>query len=349
MKILVTGAAGFIGMHVAQALLARGDEVIGVDSLNSYYDVNLKKARLENLTPSKKFTFHHLDITNADLTVEFFKNVSPEKVVHLAAQPGVRHSITHPQDYIDANICGFLNILEGCRKVNIKNLVYASSSSVYGNNLKSPFSEADAVDHPVSLYAASKRANELMAHSYSALYDFPTTGLRFFTVYGAWGRPDMAYFSFTKAILEGRTIDIFNGGSLQRDFTYIENVVDYVIRALDKSAKAKDSQNSVPSQIFNVGNGKPVSLIEFITALEEVLGVKANKNLLPMQLGDVYQTFADPTKLYQNFGESTDTSLKEGLKKFIDWYVDWSNRSQNVSKAINVDLAKSEMSSRSEI
>jgi UDP-glucuronate 4-epimerase len=349
MKILVTGAAGFIGMHVAQALLARGDEIIGVDNLNSYYDVNLKKARLDNLNSFENFKFHQIDIANVVHTAEFFKKISPECVVHLAAQPGVRHSITHPQDYINANICGFLNILEGCRNVNVRNLVYASSSSVYGNNLKSPFSEDDAVDHPVSLYAASKRANELMAHSYSALYGFPTTGLRFFTVYGPWGRPDMAYFSFTKAILERRTIDIFNGGSLQRDFTYIENIVDYVIRALDSPAKAKDTKNTVPSQVFNVGNGRPVSLIEFINTLEEVLGVKADKNLLPMQLGDVYQTYADPTLLYQHFGESTDTSLKEGLRKFVSWYVNWADQNEEESKASKLELAKSDVGGTSQI
>jgi UDP-glucuronate 4-epimerase len=319
MKILVTGAAGFIGMHVCQRLLERGEEVIGIDNLNSYYDVSLKESRLKELVKYSNFHFLRLDISDRDVMNSVFEKEQPELVVHLAAQAGVRYSLTNPHAYVDSNLVGFVNILEGCRLVKIKHLVYASSSSVYGGNTKIPFSEEDSVDHPISLYAATKKANELMAYSYSHLYRLPSTGLRFFTVYGPWGRPDMAYFSFTKAILEGRSIDVFNDGLLYRDFTYIDDIVEGVVRVLDKPLSPK-SDMQVPHQIFNIGNHEPVALLNFIETLENALGKTAIKKFLPMQPGDIHSTYADMKALDKCVGFKPKTPLDQGIKKFVDWY-----------------------------
>lgn len=317
MKIIVTGAAGFIGMHVCKRLLERGDDVFGVDSLNNYYDVTLKLDRLQQLEMCSNFRFVRADIADRSNLAKIFEAETPECVVHLAAQAGVRYSLTNPHAYADSNLMGFLNILEGCRATGVNHLVYASSSSVYGGNTKTPFSEADNVDRPVSLYAATKKANELMAHSYSHLYGFPATGLRFFTVYGPWGRPDMAYFSFTQAILEGRSIDVFNHGQLQRDFTYIDDIVEGVIRVLDKPVP----QNAgVPHRVFNIGNHEPVALLTFIETLEKALGREAIKNFLPMQPGDVHATHADTQQLHDWVGFSPSTPLQEGIEKFVAWY-----------------------------
>lgn len=317
MKVLITGVAGFIGMHVCQRLLARGDEVIGVDNLNDYYDVSLKEERLAQLRSQNDFRFAHIDIADRVEMAKFFEQEKPQSVVHLAAQAGVRYSLTNPHAYADSNLIGFVNILEGCRHTQVQHLVYASSSSVYGGNTKIPFSEADNVNQPVSLYAATKKANELMAHAYSHLYKIPATGLRFFTVYGPWGRPDMAYFSFTQAILEGRPIDVFNHGQLQRDFTYIDDITEGVVRVLDKPASL---DTEAPHHVFNIGNHKPVALLVFIETLEKALGREAIKNFLPMQLGDVYTTHADTEKLHQWVGFSPDTPLQDGVEKFVAWY-----------------------------
>ena len=319
MKILVTGAAGFIGMHVCQRLLERGEEVIGIDNLNSYYDVSLKEARLKELVKYSNFHFLRLDISDRDAMNSVFEKEHPELVVHLAAQAGVRYSLTNPHAYVDSNLVGFVNILEGCRLVKIKHLVYASSSSVYGGNTKIPFSEEHSVDQPISLYAATKKANELMAYSYSHLYKLPSTGLRFFTVYGPWGRPDMAYFSFTKAILEGRSIDVFNDGQLYRDFTYIDDIVEGVVRVLDKPLSPK-SDMGVPHQIFNIGNHEPIALLNFIETLEDSLGKKAIKKFLPMQPGDIHSTYADVDKLDKWIGFKPSTLLKDGINNFVKWY-----------------------------
>jgi UDP-glucuronate 4-epimerase len=319
MKILVTGAAGFIGMHVCQRLLERGEEVIGIDNLNSYYDVSLKEARLKELVKYSNFNFLRLDISDRDAMHSVFEKEKPDLVVHLAAQAGVRYSLTNPHAYADSNLVGFVNILEGCRLVNIKHLVYASSSSVYGGNTKIPFSEEDSVDQPISLYAATKKANELMAYSYSHLYKLPSTGLRFFTVYGPWGRPDMAYFSFTEAILEGRSIDVFNNGQLYRDFTYIDDIVEGVVRVLDKPLTTK-SEIDVPHQIFNIGNHEPVALLSFIEILEDSLGKKAIKNFLPMQPGDIHSTYANMKDLEKWIGFKPQTTLIQGIRKFVEWY-----------------------------
>jgi UDP-glucuronate 4-epimerase len=320
MKVLVTGAAGFIGMHVCQRLLARGDEVIGIDNLNDYYDVSLKEARLAQLRPHSGFRFVRADIADRIELARFFEQEKPESVVHLAAQAGVRYSLTNPHAYADSNLTGFVNILEGCRHAGVKHLVYASSSSVYGGNTKTPFSEADNVDQPVSLYAATKKANELMAHAYSHLYEFPATGLRFFTVYGPWGRPDMAYFSFTKAILEGRSIDVFNHGQLQRDFTYIDDIVEGIVRVLDKPATPDAGAALAAHRVFNIGNHQPIALLTFIETLEKALGREAIKNFLPMQPGDVHATHAETTRLQEWVGFAPNTPLKEGLEKFAAWY-----------------------------
>lgn len=329
MKILLTGAAGFIGMHTALRLLARGDEVIGVDNLNDYYDVSLKQARLARLTGHPGFSFHQLSVEDGVGMSSLFQQVKPQRVIHLAAQAGVRYSLSNPHAYIDANIQGFINILEGCRHHNVEHLAYASSSSVYGGNTALPFSEHQNIDHPVSLYAATKKANELMAHTYSHLFGLPTTGLRFFTVYGPWGRPDMALFLFTRAILEGRAIDVFNHGQMVRDFTYIDDIVEGVIRVIDKPATANvdfDSANPDPAtsnaayRVFNIGNSQPTPLMEYIEALEAALGLVAKKNFLPMQPGDVPATSADTVELNNWVGFKPYTAVNEGVRRFVEWY-----------------------------
>ena len=326
---LVTGAAGFIGMHTTLRLLARGDKVIGVDNLNDYYDVNLKLARLAQLTPNPNFSFHQISVEDRDGMAKLFQQKKPQRVIHLAAQAGVRYSITNPHAYIDSNLQGFANILEGCRHHAVQHLVYASSSSVYGGNTCLPFSEHQNVDHPVSLYAATKKANELMAHTYSHLFGLPTTGLRFFTVYGPWGRPDMALFLFTRAMLEGRPIDVFNHGQMVRDFTYIDDIVEGVIRALDKpatpdpafnAAQPDPASSNAPYRVFNIGNSQPTPLMDYITALESALGVQAQKNYLPMQPGDVPATSADTSELNAWVGFKPHTPVAQGVQRFVDWY-----------------------------
>ncbi|MDB5751238.1 MAG: putative nucleotide sugar epimerase [Ramlibacter sp.] len=329
MKILLTGAAGFIGMHTTLRLLARGDEVIGVDNLNDYYDVNLKLARLARLEPHPNFRLHRLSVEDRDGMAKLFQQEKPQRVVHLAAQAGVRYSLTNPHAYIDANIQGFMNVLEGCRHAGVEHLAYASSSSVYGGNTALPFSEHHNIDHPVSLYAATKKANELMAHTYSHLFRIPTTGLRFFTVYGPWGRPDMALFLFTKAILDGKAIDVFNNGQMVRDFTYIDDIVEGVIRVLDKPATAADSFDAAtpdpatanaPYRVFNIGNNRPTPLMDYIGALEKAIGREAQKNFLPMQPGDVPATSADTAELDAWVGFKPDTRVEVGVQRFYDWY-----------------------------
>ena len=329
MKILVTGVAGFIGMHVAQRLLERGDEVVGVDNLNDYYDVQLKQDRLEQLKPFGEFCFIKLDIAEREPIADLFTQEKFERVINLAAQPGVRYSLKNPHAYISANIVGFTNILEGCRHHQVQHLVYASSSSVYGANSRMPFSVHDNVDHPVSLYAATKKASELMAHTYSHLYQIPTTGLRFFTVYGPWGRPDMSPSLFASAILAGRPIDVFNQGKMQRDFTYIDDIVEGVIRVLDRTATPDpqfDTSNPDPAssyapyRVYNIGNHEPVELMAFIKIIEDALGKKAAKNMLPMQAGDVVATYADVEDLKQAVGFEPKTPLRLGIAKFAAWY-----------------------------
>ncbi len=328
-KILVTGAAGFIGSTLSKRLLARGDQVVGLDNLNDYYEVQLKLDRLAQLEGQPGFSFVKMNLEDREETKALFAEQKFDKVVNLAAQAGVRYSLINPHAYIESNIVGFTNILEGCRHNEVKHLVYASSSSVYGANTKMPFSIHHNVDHPVSLYAASKKANELMAHTYSHLYDMPTTGLRFFTVYGPWGRPDMALFLFTKAILEDRPIDVFNYGKMRRDFTYIDDIVEGVIRVLDNTAKpnpewtgdAPDSGTSyAPFRIYNIGNNSPVELLDYIGAIEKALGKKANKNMLPLQPGDVPATYADVDDLVNDVGFKPNTSVEEGVQRFVDWY-----------------------------
>jgi len=316
MKILLTGAAGFIGMHTAKRLLARGDEVIGLDNLNDYYDVNLKKNRLLKLTESKNFRFVKIDLTDETNIKKLFEDEKFNAVVHLAAQAGVRYSLTHPQAYISSNVAGFCNILEACHCYPIEHLVYASSSSVYGGNTKLPFAEDDSVDHPVSLYAVTKKTNELMAHTYSHLYQLPTTGLRFFTVYGPWGRPDMALSLFTQAILNGEPIRVYNYGRMRRDFTYVDDIVEGVLRVLDRPP----STESTPYKIFNIGNNKPVELLDFIACLEEALGKRASKEFLPLQDGDVPETYADTQALNQWVGYVPTTEITQGIGKYVDWY-----------------------------
>ena len=332
MKVLLTGAAGFIGLHVAQRLLERGDEVVGLDNLNDYYDVRLKEARLARLTPHPSFRFVKMSVEDRPGMAALFAAEGFDRVVHLAAQAGVRYSLQNPDAYIDANIVGFMNVLEGCRHAGVGHLVYASSSSVYGGNEKMPFSEADSVDHPVSLYAATKKANELMAHTYSHLYGLPTTGLRFFTVYGPWGRPDMALFLFTRAILEGRPIDVFNHGRMQRDFTYVDDIAEGVIRTLDRVAEADPAfdplaphpgRSRAPYRVFNIGNQGPVLLMDFIAAIENATGVSAQKNLLPMQPGDVPATYADVSELTEWTGFMPGTPIAEGVARFVRWYRDY--------------------------
>jgi UDP-glucuronate 4-epimerase len=314
MKILITGVAGFIGMHVAERLLARGDEVVGIDNLNDYYDVALKEARLARLA-APGFRFVRGDIAERTVMAELFARERPDGVVHLAAQAGVRYSLQNPLAYADSNLLGFVNVLEGCRHAGVGHLVFASSSSVYGGNTKLPFAETDSVDHPVSLYAATKKANELMAYSYSHLYGLPSTGLRFFTVYGPWGRPDMACFLFTQAILAGRPIDVFNHGRMKRDFTYIDDIAEGVLRVLDRPPG-----DVPPHAVYNIGNHEPVELLDFIGILEEALGQVATKRLLPMQPGDVPATYADTSALRQATGFAPAMPLAEGIGRFVDWY-----------------------------
>jgi UDP-glucuronate 4-epimerase len=335
MKVLVTGAAGFIGSHVSLYLLERGDEVVGVDNLNDYYDVTLKEARLErikNHPNSGNFTFIKMAVEDRSGMETLFVEQKFDKVVHLAAQAGVRYSLENPHAYIDANIVGYMNILEGCRHNKVQHLVYASSSSVYGANESMPFSVHDNVDHPVSLYAASKKANELMAHTYSHLYGLPTTGLRFFTVYGPWGRPDMALFLFTKAILEDKPIDVFNYGNHKRDFTYIDDIVEGIIRTLDNTAepnpdwKGTDPDpgtSKAPWKVYNIGAQTPVHLLEYIETLEKALGKTAEKNLLPLQMGDVPDTYADVEALAKDVNYRPKTTIQEGINNFVKWYKDF--------------------------
>lgn len=332
MKVLLTGAAGFIGFHLARVLLERGDQVVGVDNLNDYYDVRLKHARLERLEKYDDFSFRRLDITDRDGVEALFAGEKPEVVVNLAAQAGVRYSLENPHAYIDSNVSGFLNILEGCRHNPVKHLVFASSSSVYGANTRMPFSVGDNVDHPVSLYAASKKANELMAHSYSHLYGIPATGLRFFTVYGPWGRPDMALFLFTRAILAGEPIDVFNHGEMQRDFTYVDDIVEGVVRVMARPA-APDPQwsgdrpdpgsSKASYRLYNIGNNNPVELRRMIETLEAKLGRKAQMNMLPIQPGDVPATYADVSDLEEDVGFRPATSIEDGVARFVEWYTDF--------------------------
>ena len=327
-KILVTGAAGFIGYHTSLRLLERGDTVLGLDSLSDYYDVSLKHSRLDRLRPYDRFRFIHLDVAERAI-LDVFQKERFDRVVHLAAQAGVRYSLINPHAYIESNVVGFLNILEGCRHNPVEHLVYASSSSVYGANTRMPFAVHDNVDHPVSLYAASKKSNELMAHCYSHLYGIPTTGLRFFTVYGPWGRPDMALFLFTKAILEGRAIDVFNHGRMQRDFTYIDDIVEGVVRVTDTPATPNarwsgdtpdPATSRAPYRLYNIGNNSPVQLGRLIEVLEEALGRTAQKRMLDMQPGDVAATYADVENLERDVGFRPSTSIEEGVRRFVDWY-----------------------------
>ncbi|BBL76345.1 NAD-dependent epimerase [Methylomagnum ishizawai] len=332
MKVLVTGTAGFIGSALSHVLLARGDEVIGVDNVNDYYDVNLKEARLARLKVQPGFTEARIALEDRDNLFRVFAEHRPERVVNLAAQAGVRYSLTHPHAYIDANLVGFCNILEACRHQGVEHLVYASSSSVYGANTVMPFSIHHNVDHPVSLYAASKKANELMAHTYSHLFGLPTTGLRFFTVYGPWGRPDMALFLFTRNLLAGKPIDVFNHGKHSRDFTYIDDIVEGVVRTLDRIATPNPDWNSdqpdpgtsrAPYRLYNIGNNQPVELMRFIEVLEDCLGIKAEKNFLPMQDGDVPATYADVADLARDVGYAPATPIETGIARFVAWYKDY--------------------------
>jgi UDP-glucuronate 4-epimerase len=340
MKILITGTAGFIGFHLAKKLLERGDTVIGIDNINDYYDVNLKYARLAETGISREaeqwntkvqsskyenYSFVRMNLEDREQLMELFASEKFDKVCNLAAQAGVRYSLENPHAYINANIVGFINILEACRYYNIKHLAYASSSSVYGNNTKMPLSTSDNVDHPISLYAATKKSNELMAHTYSHLFGVPTTGLRFFTVYGPWGRPDMALFLFTKAILNNKPIKVFNNGNMVRDFTYVDDIVEGVTRVIDNppsksSPHRGDKRGASPYKIYNIGNSSPVQLMEFINAIEHHLGKKAIKEYLPMQPGDVPRTEADVTDLVQNLGYKPDTAVKKGIGEFVKWY-----------------------------
>ncbi|AKL09749.1 NAD-dependent epimerase [Klebsiella oxytoca] len=328
MKYLVTGAAGFIGFHVSQRLLKDGHQVTGIDNLNDYYDVNLKQARLD-LLQSPLFSFHKIDLADRVRMEQLFVAEKFDRVIHLAAQAGVRYSLENPHAYADSNLLGFLNILEGCRHNHVEHLLYASSSSVYGLNRKMPFSTDDSVDHPVSLYAATKKANELMAHTYSHLYGIPTTGLRFFTVYGPWGRPDMALFKFTKAMLEGKSIDVYNHGKMKRDFTYIDDIVEAIIRLQDilpnkdnewSVESGSPATSSAPYRVYNIGNSSPVELMDYITALEEALGMEAEKNMMPMQPGDVIETSADTAALYNAIDFKPETTVKKGVESFVNWY-----------------------------
>lgn len=333
MKVLITGSAGFIGFSLARALLSRGDSVVGIDNLNDYYDPQLKHDRLKNLTDfvqanqaTKRYSFIQMDMADRSGMARLFNEHTFEAVINMGAQAGVRYSIDNPNTYVDSNIVGFVNVLEGCRHHQVKHLVYASSSSVYGMNTKQPFSTADRVDYPISLYAATKKSNELMAHTYSHLFDLPTTGLRFFTAYGPWGRPDMAYFKFTKALLEEKPIDVYNHGDMKRDFTYIDDIIKGVVRVIDRIPEPQAnniSATQAPYKIYNIGNNQPVTLRRFITALETACGKKAIENHLPMQPGDVPVTYADVDELIQDVGFKPGTQIEDGLKQFVDWYRDY--------------------------
>ena len=329
MKFLVTGAAGFIGFHVSERLLAAGHQVIGIDNLNDYYDVNLKLARLDLLKKHSAFRFDKIDLADREAMATLFSAEQFQRVIHLAAQAGVRYSLENPHAYAEANLTGHLNVLEGCRHNKIEHLLYASSSSVYGLNRKMPFSTQDSVDHPVSFYAATKKANELMSHTYSHLYGLPTTGLRFFTVYGPWGRPDMALFKFTQAIIEGKSIDVYNHGQMRRDFTYIDDIAEAIVRLQDvipepdsewTVEEGSPATSSAPYRVYNIGNSSPVALMDYISALEKALGKEAIKNMLPMQPGDVLATSADTQALYEVIGFKPHTSVEEGVQQFVDWY-----------------------------
>ena len=342
MRILVTGAAGFIGSAVAIKLLDQAETVIGVDNLNDYYDVDLKKARLARCQKYSKFSFHCINIADKPAMEKLFKENTIDIVIHLAAQPGVRYSVENPHVYIEANIMGFTNILEGCRHHNIKHLVYASSSSVYGANSKMPFSEHDAADHPLSLYGATKRANELMAHSYAHLYGLPCTGLRFFTVYGPWGRPDMALMGFTKKMLAGESIPVFNNGNLTRDFTYVDDIVEGICRIMKIGPRGKDEykktspavSKKVPYRVYNIGNNHPVKLMDYIRMLEKHLGMKAKLEMKPMQAGDVPATFADVSDFEKVVGQLPHTQLEEGIKLFVGWYKEYYVK-ENINQLVN--------------
>lgn len=333
MKFLITGAAGFIGFHVSQRLLEAGHEVTGIDNLNDYYEVTLKEARLAQIT-SPLFTFKKIDLADRIAMEQLFSEGKFDRVIHLAAQAGVRYSIENPHAYAESNLMGHLNILEGCRHNKVKHLLYASSSSVYGLNRKMPFSTEDSVDHPVSLYAATKKANELMSHTYSHLYGLPTTGLRFFTVYGPWGRPDMALFKFTKAMIAGKSIDVYNYGKMKRDFTYIDDIAEAIVR-LQEVIPQVDAEwtvengspatSSAPYRVYNIGNSSPVELMDYITALEEALGIEAEKNMMPIQAGDVLETSADTQALYEVIGFKPETSVKKGVANFVEWYKQYYN------------------------
>ncbi|MGR5167032.1 NAD-dependent epimerase [Vibrio astriarenae] len=334
MKYLVTGAAGFIGSATVEKLTSAGHDVVGIDNVNDYYDVNLKNARLERIA-HPQFRFIEMDIADRDAIEKLFAQEQFERVIHLAAQAGVRYSIENPHAYAESNLVGHLNILEGCRQAKVKHLVYASSSSVYGLNAKVPFATSDTVDHPVSLYAATKKSNELMAHSYSHLYDIPTTGLRFFTVYGSWGRPDMAPFIFTKKILDGDTIDINNNGDMWRDFTHVDDIVEGVVRIADVTPERSDNwtveegtpaSSSAPYAVYNIGHGSPINLMDFVKAIESELGIEAKKNFREMQPGDVYQTYADTEDLFQATGYKPQVSVKEGVAEFVSWYKSFYNK-----------------------
>ncbi|WP_256844642.1 MULTISPECIES: NAD-dependent epimerase [unclassified Pantoea] len=332
MNFLVTGAAGFIGFHVSQRLLAAGHQVVGIDNLNDYYDVNLKHARLNLIKGDPGFTFIEMDLADRDAMASLFDQQKFQRVIHLGAQAGVRYSIENPHAYADSNLTGHLNILEGCRHHKIEHLLYASSSSVYGLNRKMPFSTEDSVDHPVSLYAATKKANELMSHTYSHLYQLPTTGLRFFTVYGPWGRPDMALFKFTRAMIAGEAIDVYNQGQMKRDFTYIDDIAEAIVRLQDVIPQQDDNwtvetgspaTSSAPYRVYNIGNSQPVTLMNYIEAIEKALGITAKKNLMPMQPGDVLETSADTEALFKAIGFKPQTGVEEGVKNFVDWYRDF--------------------------
>ncbi len=322
-KILVTGAAGFIGFHYAQRLCGEGHEVLGIDNLNDYYDPALKQARLEQLQALDNFSFQKIDFADHTGMEGVFSNFKPDVVAHIGAQAGVRYSLENPQAYIDSNIAGLTNILEGCRHHDVKHLVFASSSSVYGANKKVPFSTKDNVDHPVSFYAATKKAGELMVYSYAHLYGIPSTALRFFTVYGPWGRPDMAYFKFVKAIYEGQAIDVYNNGDMKRDFTYIDDITEALTRLVDKVPAA--DENGAPYKLYNIGNNSPEDLMAMISMIEEEVGIEAEKNMLPMQPGDVYETYADTDDLERDIGFKPSTPLKKGLQEFVKWYRDYYN------------------------
>lgn len=332
MKVMVTGVAGFIGFHLCKRLLKEGREIVGIDNLNDYYDIKLKKDRLKNLESADNFTFKQIDISNQSQMAELFGQHRFSVVVNLAAQAGVRYSLENPHAYIQANVLGFMNILEGCRHTNVRHLVYASSSSVYGLNTQMPFSVHDNVDHPVSLYAATKKSNELMAHSYSYLYNLPTTGLRFFTVYGPWGRPDMALFLFTEAIRKGKAIKVFNHGDMKRDFTYIDDIIEGIFRLMDCIPEPNPMWNGnqpdpgtspAPYRIYNIGNNNSVRLLDFIEAIENAVGKKAEKEFLPLQPGDVPETFADVADLSSLTGFRPDTKIEEGINRFVSWYLDY--------------------------